>query len=100
MLTVKNVKKTFYPGTPNEKRALNDVSLELDAGDFVTIIGSNGAGKSTLIKVLTGVHAKDGGKIAMEGRPISPSSPLEAMKCGISTVYQAVSYTHLRAHET
>ena len=67
------------------------MDFTLHSGEVHALVGENGAGKSTLIKVLTGVHAKDGGKIAMEGRPISPSSPLEAMKCGISTVYQEVN---------
>ena len=70
---------------------MEHIGLGVGKGTILTLIGPNGAGKSTLIKVLTGVHAKDGGKIAMEGRPISPSSPLEAMKCGISTVYQEVN---------
>ena len=71
--------------------ALDGISFSITCGHTLALMGPNGAGKSTLIKVLTGVHAKDGGKIAMEGRPISPSSPLEAMKCGISTVYQEVN---------
>ncbi|MCJ7836860.1 ATP-binding cassette domain-containing protein [Cuneatibacter sp. NSJ-177] len=71
MLTVKNVKKTFYPGTPNEKRALNDVSLELDAGDFVTIIGSNGAGKSTLFNAIGGAFWVDAGSIHLDGKNIT-----------------------------
>ena len=77
----------YFPGV----RALENVDFILHSGEVHALVGENGAGKSTLIKVLTGVHAKDGGKIAMEGRPISPSSPLEAMKCGISTVYQEVN---------
>ena len=48
MLIMKNVSKTFNPGTVNEKCALNGVNLTLGAGDFATIVGSNGAGKSTL----------------------------------------------------
>ena len=86
MLDVKNI--NVYYGAIH---AVKDISFQVNEGEIVTLIGANGAGKSTLIKVLTGVHAKDGGKIAMEGRPISPSSPLEAMKCGISTVYQEVN---------
>ena len=45
MLELVNIKKTFNPGTVNEKRALNGISLSVDKGDFITIIGSNGAGK-------------------------------------------------------
>ena len=44
MLELQGIRKTFYPGTPNEKKALNGVDLHLNAGDFVTIVGSNGAG--------------------------------------------------------
>ena len=48
MLKISNISKTFNPGTINEKKALTDLSLHLEKGDFVTILGSNGAGKSTL----------------------------------------------------
>ena len=46
MLELQGIRKTFYPGTPNEKKALNGVDLHLNAGDFVTIVGSNGAGNN------------------------------------------------------
>ena len=77
----------YFPGV----RALEKVDFTLRAGEVHALVGENGAGKSTLIKVLTGVYGKDAGEITMEGKAISPSSPLEAMKCGISTVYQDVN---------
>ena len=49
MLDIKHLSKTFFPGTVNEKRALYDVNLHMEPGDFITIIGGNGAGKSTLL---------------------------------------------------
>ncbi len=54
MLKLHNISKTFHPGTVNEKKALTDLSLELNKGDFVTILGSNGAGKSTLFNAIAG----------------------------------------------
>ena len=54
MLELKNVSKTFNPGTVNEKKALDKLSLKLNDGDFVTIIGANGAGKSTLFNAICG----------------------------------------------
>ena len=56
MLDIEAVTKTFFRRTVNERVALSDISLHLDPGDFVTIIGSNGAGKSTLMKILTGIY--------------------------------------------
>lgn len=50
MLEISHVSKTFFPGSVNEKKALCDISLTLNDGDFCTVIGSNGAGKSTLLK--------------------------------------------------
>ena len=62
MLDLINIKKTFNPNTINEKVALNRVSLHLDDGDFVTMIGGNGAGKSTLLNAIAGVWQVDSGK--------------------------------------
>lgn len=67
MLDVKNIYKTFNPGTVNEKTALKDVSLHLNAGDFVTVIGGNGAGKSTLLNAVAGVWSVDDGSISIGG---------------------------------
>lgn len=63
MLRIEGISKTFFPGTINEKRALNNLSLHLAPGDFVTVIGGNGAGKSTLLNSVAGVFPVDTGKI-------------------------------------
>ncbi|MGM9659486.1 MAG: ABC transporter ATP-binding protein [Faecousia sp.] len=67
MLKIENVKKTFNPGTVNEKVALNGVSLHLKEGDFVTVIGGNGAGKSTMLNAVAGVWGVDSGTITIGG---------------------------------
>ncbi len=72
-------------------RALQGVSLRLFAGEVHALMGQNGAGKSTLIKVLTGVHAADGGEMRLDGHSIRAASPVEAQNLGISTVYQEVN---------
>ncbi len=71
MLTLKNISKTFYPGTVNEKKALERVNLELADGDFATIVGSNGAGKSTLFNAITGAFYVDAGQIILAGEDIT-----------------------------
>lgn len=67
MLEIKNVFKTFNPGTVNEKRALNGINLTLNEGDFVTVIGGNGAGKSTMLNMVAGVYPVDSGSIVIDG---------------------------------
>ena len=71
MLELQGIRKTFYPGTPNEKKALNGVDLHLNAGDFVTIVGSNGAGKSTLFNAISGVFSVDEGTIRLDSKNIT-----------------------------
>ena len=71
MLTVSHISKTFNPGTVNEKCAIRDLSLHLDPGDFVTIIGANGAGKSTLFNAIAGSFYTDSGSIVLDGRDIT-----------------------------
>ena len=71
MLKIENISKTFNPGTINEKVALQDLSLHLAPGDFVTIIGSNGAGKSTLFNAICGSFFTDSGSIYLDGRNIT-----------------------------
>ena len=67
MLDVKDIYKTFNPGTVNQKTALNGLSLHLNEGDFVTVIGGNGAGKSTLLNAVAGVWPVDSGSISIDG---------------------------------
>ena len=71
MLTLTNIQKTFAPGTVNEKKALQGIDLHLDAGDFVTILGSNGAGKSTLFGAIAGSFRPDAGTVVLDGRDIT-----------------------------
>ena len=63
MLELKNISKTFHPGTVNAKTALRDLSLTLNDGDFVTVIGGNGAGKSTMLNAIAGTFPIDSGAI-------------------------------------
>jgi putative ABC transport system ATP-binding protein len=67
MLEINNIYKTFNAGTVNQKTALNGVSLHLNPGDFVTVIGGNGAGKSTLLNAVAGVWKVDSGSISIDG---------------------------------
>ena len=71
MLELKNIYKTFNPGTVNEKHALNGISLSLKEGDFVTVIGSNGAGKSTVLNAIAGVWPVDSGSIIIDGQDVT-----------------------------
>ena len=71
MLEIQDIHKTFNPGTINEKVALNGVNLNLNPGDFVTIIGGNGAGKSTTLNAIAGLWPVDQGKIIVDGKDIT-----------------------------
>ena len=71
MLQLIHIKKTFHPGTPDAKTALDGVSLHVRKGDFVTIIGANGAGKSTLFGAIAGGFITDAGKILLDGYDIT-----------------------------
>ena len=74
MLKINNISKTFNPGTVNEKVALSNISLTLNEGDFVTIIGGNGAGKSTLMNSVCGVFYVDEGSIEIDGVDVTKLS--------------------------
>lgn len=71
MLRFEDISKTFFPGTVNERRALDDINLELKKTDFVTIIGSNGAGKSTLLNIASGSYRPDTGKVIIHDRNVT-----------------------------
>ena len=71
MLEIKNISKTFNAGTINEKKALRDLSLTLNDGDFVTVIGGNGAGKSTLLNAICGTWQVDCGEIVIDGKDVT-----------------------------
>lgn len=86
ILEVRNIFKAF-PGV----QALDDVSMEVYAGEVHALVGENGSGKSTLAKCLAGVHQPESGQIIFNGNPVTFHSPLEARSCGISTIYQEFS---------
>ena len=71
MLKLEHLYKTFNPGTINQKVALSDLSLHLNPGDFVTVIGGNGAGKSTMLNAIAGVWAVDSGRILLDGQDVT-----------------------------
>ncbi len=71
MLELKNITKVFNAGTVNEKVALDDISLTLEDGDFVTVIGGNGAGKSTMLNAIAGTFPVDEGQIIIDGHDIT-----------------------------
>ncbi len=76
-------------------RALEDVSLEVHAGEITCVLGDNGAGKSTLIKIISGLHRHDAGSFRVEGEESALASPREALDRGIATVYQDLAVVPL-----
>ena len=87
MLKISHISKTFNPGTVNEKKAIEDLSLELKQGDFATIIGSNGAGKSTLFNAICGDFLTDTGSIELDNKDIT-FMPQHARARSIGRLYQ------------
>lgn len=71
MLELSHIYKTFNAGTVNEKKAIEDLSLTLNDGDFVTVIGGNGAGKSTMLNLIAGTYPADSGRIVIDGSDIT-----------------------------
>lgn len=87
MLEIKDIHKTFNPGTVNEKHALKGVNLVLEEGDFVTVIGGNGAGKSTTLNAIAGVWKVDSGSILIDGVDVTNLAEYERAKF-IGRVFQ------------
>jgi len=92
LLSMQGITKRFL-GSP----ALLDAHFEVARGEVHALIGQNGAGKSTLIKVLTGVYAKDSGRIEFDGREVAFPSPHAAQLAGLSTIYQEVNLVPFRS---
>ncbi len=86
LIEIKSVSKSF-----GATKALTDVSLSLQEGEVLALVGENGAGKSTLMKILSGVVKRDDGKIFISGNEVNITNPKEAISHGISTVYQELS---------
>jgi D-xylose transport system ATP-binding protein len=85
---MRGISKTF-----GGVHAVQDVSVELAAGEVLGLLGHNGAGKSTLVKILSGVLAADAGEIRLDGRPVEIRSPRDAKALGIETIYQSLALT-------
>jgi len=83
LLELKNVNKSFGP-----IEVLNNISLQVKAGEVLCLLGDNGAGKSTLIKILSGVYITSSGQILMDGVPVAFDNPRQASERGIATVHQ------------
>ena len=88
MLVFEGVTKIFNQGTQDEKRALNQIDLKVNAGDFITIIGSNGAGKSTLLNVIAGTHQPEEGRLIINRKDVT-KTPDYKMAAYISRVFQS-----------
>ena len=92
LLTMHGIDKRFA-GIP----ALRAAELVVERGEVHALIGQNGAGKSTMIKILTGYYRKDAGEILFDGNPVEFSSPQEAQRAGISTIYQEINLVPYRS---
>jgi simple sugar transport system ATP-binding protein len=83
ILELRNVNKSFGP-----IEVLNDISLQVKAGEVLCLLGDNGAGKSTLIKIMSGVYIPSSGSVLMDGQPVDFKTPRDASEKGIATVHQ------------
>ena len=83
---IADLRKSFGP-----TQVLGGVSLELHAGEVTVLMGANGAGKSTLVRIVSGVYARDGGTITLDGKDFAPATPAEAIRSGVVTVHQNIN---------
>ena len=90
LVQMENVGKTY-----GAIRALKGINLTVNAGDVTCVLGDNGAGKSTLIKIISGLHPHNDGTLKVDGKPVSFSSPRDALAHGIATVYQDLAVVGL-----
>src|SRR5512143_1885320 len=86
LLQLNRISRAF-PGV----QALREVSFSVEAGALHALIGENGAGKSTLIKILSGALAADGGSLLLDGQPYQPHDPRDALRAGVTTLYQELN---------
>jgi len=86
MLQMQAISKRF-----GATAALRDVSLEARAGEVLALVGENGAGKSTLMKILSGAHAPDAGRMELGGQPYAPGGPQDARAAGVAMIYQELT---------
>ena len=86
ILEMKHIVKTF-PGV----RAVDDVSISVKKGEVYALLGENGAGKSTLMKILDGIQPADSGEIIFDGQKVNIKSPSDALKLGISMIFQELN---------
>ncbi|MEZ6052036.1 MAG: sugar ABC transporter ATP-binding protein [Planctomycetaceae bacterium] len=86
LLEMHDIRKSF-----GATKALDGVSLSVDGGEVIALIGENGAGKSTLMKILSGAETADAGTMTIEGRPYAPSGPHDALTAGVAMIYQELN---------
>src|SRR5689334_11618241 len=86
LLTMTGVTKRF-----GATQALRDVSLTVQPGRVLALIGENGAGKSTLMKILSGAHSPDDGSMTLAGQPFAPTGPHSARQAGVAMIYQELN---------